>query len=76
MVRLGRNRLIPLPMPLGYSSLAICPCTCFPALFGPGTTEFDDRINGGSKAYNPESRRVLQCGDLFLASRIILRPLF
>ncbi|KAJ1306353.1 hypothetical protein OPQ81_007359 [Rhizoctonia solani] len=93
MVRLERNGPIPAhpapPIPNieqlpptiqpGHPGLTIYPRTRYPAFYGPGSTEFDGRINRtGSAAYDTEWRRILQCGNPSATPKFkamsILRP--
>ncbi|KAG8680528.1 hypothetical protein FRC11_002365 [Ceratobasidium sp. 423] len=89
MVRLERNGPIPAqPAPvipnlpaqlqqIGHPGLTIYPRTRYPAFHGPGSTEFDGRVNlTGSGAYDLEWRRILQCGNPFANLKFKAMPMF
>ncbi|CAE6452440.1 unnamed protein product [Rhizoctonia solani] len=92
MVRLERNGPIPaqqappIPNPPGefpstirpgHPGLTIYPRTRYPAFLGPGTIEFDGRVNrSGSVVYDGEWRRILQCGNPFANPRFKIMPMF
>ncbi|CAE7060182.1 unnamed protein product [Rhizoctonia solani] len=92
MVRLERNGPIPaqprppIPNPPGqfpstvrpgHPGLTIYPRTRYPAFYGPGSIEFDGRINRlGSAVYDTEWRRLLQCGNPYANPRFKLMPMF
>ncbi|CEL59182.1 hypothetical protein RSOLAG1IB_09159 [Rhizoctonia solani AG-1 IB] len=93
MVRLERNGPIParptppIPAPApgqfpttirpGHPGLTIYQRTRYPSFYGPGSPEFDGRVNRkGSAAYDPEWRRILQCGNPFAHPQFKLLPAF
>ncbi|CAE6535566.1 unnamed protein product [Rhizoctonia solani] len=89
MVKLERNGPIPTrPAPvipnlpadiqqLAHPGLTVYPRTRYPAFNGPGSTEFDGRVNRiGSAAYDIEWRRMLQCGNPFANLRFKAMPIF
>ncbi|KAJ1300685.1 hypothetical protein OPQ81_002332 [Rhizoctonia solani] len=92
MVRLERNGPIPahpappIPNPPGqfpptvqpgHPGLTIYPRTRYPSFYGPGSAEFDGRVNRtGSAAYDTEWRRVLQCGNPFAFPKFKVMPMF
>ncbi|KAG8750734.1 hypothetical protein FRC11_010111 [Ceratobasidium sp. 423] len=89
MVRLERNGPIPArPAPvipnlpahiqqLAHPGLTVYPRTRYPNFHGPGSTEFDGRVNRtGSAAYDIEWRRILQCGNPFADLGLKVMPIF
>ncbi|CAE6506074.1 unnamed protein product [Rhizoctonia solani] len=89
MARLERNGPIPSrpvpPIPnlpahvqqLAHPGLTVYPRTRYPAFNGPGSTEFDGRVNRmGSAAYDIEWRRMVQCGNPFADPGLKPLPIF
>ncbi|CAE6407458.1 unnamed protein product [Rhizoctonia solani] len=92
MVRLERNGPIPahpappIPTPPGqfpttipanHPGLTVYPRTRYPGFLGPGSHEFDGRVNrAGSAAYDTEWRRILQCGNPFVNPKFKTMPMF
>ncbi|KAG8715578.1 hypothetical protein FRC11_002753 [Ceratobasidium sp. 423] len=89
MVRLERNGPIPAqPAPVipnlpaqiqhpGHPGLTVYPRTRYPTFCGPGSTEFDGRVNRtGSATYDLEWRRILQCGNPFANLKFKAMPMF
>ncbi|CAE6473813.1 unnamed protein product [Rhizoctonia solani] len=59
-----------------HPGLTIYPRTRYPAFLGPGSVEFDGRVNRlGSAIYDSEWRRILQCGNPFANPRFKLMPI-
>ncbi|KAF8707625.1 mitochondrial carrier family, partial [Rhizoctonia solani] len=60
-----------------HAGLTIYPRTRYPAFYGPGSPEFDGRVNRkGSAAYDSEWRRIVQCGNPFASPAFRSLPTF